>query len=113
MEPTVEHRNVATCRERKTEAVAQPSPSLGAHVHVSRRRAQHRTQFPTGPTGGEGSRQQAVHRGFCSSPMGERVSGPLQAALAQKGTDKVGWQDDRRHLQMVPRRPPWFRHAPF
>jgi len=40
VEPTVEHRNVATCRERETKAVAQPLPVRGMQVHVSRCRAQ-------------------------------------------------------------------------
>ena len=66
------------------EAVAQPPPPLGPPVHVSRRRAQDRTQLRTGPTGGEGSRQQAVHGGFGGSPVGECVCGLLQAAQAHQ-----------------------------
>jgi hypothetical protein len=97
VEPPVEHRNATTCRERKTEAVAQPSPSLGTHVDVSRCRTQHRIHFQTGPTGGESSRQQAVHRRFCRSPMGECVSGLLETPQAHKGTDKVGWQNRGSH----------------
>ena len=50
-----------------------------------------------GPTGGEGCRQQAVHRCFGRSPMGECVSGLLQPPQAHKGTDKVGWQDRGGH----------------
>lgn len=50
------HWNVATCGKRQTEAAAQPTPTLGTQVHVSRGRAQDRTELRTGPTGGEGSR---------------------------------------------------------
>ena len=102
MEPTIEHRNVATCGECETEAVAQPPPPLGTQVHVPRRRAQDRTQLRTGPTGGEGSRQQAVHGGFGGSAVGECVGGLLQAAQARNGTDKVRWQVDCGHGQMLP-----------
>jgi hypothetical protein len=41
-------------------------------------------QLRTGPTGSEGSRQQAVDRGFCSAPVSECVSGLRQAAQGNR-----------------------------
>jgi hypothetical protein len=101
VEPTVEHRNVATCRARETKAVAQPLPVPGMQVHVSPLSCPDRTSSgPVQPV----ARAAASTRLIVASAarqVSECVSGLLQAAQAHKGSDKVRWQSDGNHLRML------------